>query len=98
MNKKKFLLRESYNTSSWRRATGLTSYDIAKITGYAPQTIIQFENGKNNNMLLYHFYSNYVMKRHIYKEGGKIVCDDLYNNFASLYDMPRFEVNNEYDY
>lgn len=98
MNKKKFLARESYNTSSWRRASGLTSYDIADITGYAPQTIIQFENGKNNNMLLYHFYLNYVMKRHIYKEGKKILCDDLYNNFASLYDMPRFEVNNEYDY
>lgn len=98
MNKKKFLLRESYNTSSWRRATGLTSYDIAEITGYAPQTIIQFENGKNNNMFLYYFYSNYIMKRHIYKEDEKIICDDLYNNFASLYDMPRFEVNNTYDY
>lgn len=98
MNKKKFLLRESYNTSSWRRATGLTSYDIAKITGYAPQTIIQFENGKNNNMFLYYFYLNYIMKRHIYKVAEKIICDDLYNNFASLYDMPRFEVNNAYDY
>lgn len=98
MNKKKFLLRESYNTSSWRRATGLTSYDIANITGYAPQTIIQFENGKNNNMFLYYFYLNYIMKRHIYKVAEKIICDDLYNNFASLYDMPRFEVNNAYDY
>lgn len=98
MNKKKFLLRESYNTSSWRRATGLTSYDVAEITGYAPQTIIQFENGKNNNMFLYYFYLNYIMKRHIYKVAEKIICDDLYNNFASLYDMPRFEVNNAYDY
>lgn len=98
MNKKKFLLRESYNTSSWRRASGLTSYDIADITGYAPQTIIQFENGKNNNMFLYYFYINYILKKHIYKEDEKIICDDLYNNFASLYDMPRFEVNNAYDY
>lgn len=98
MNKKKFLLRESYNTSSWRRAAGLTSYDIAKITGYAPQTIIQFENGKNNNMALYYFYLYYIKPGHIYKAGSDIVCDDLYNNFASLYDMPRFEVNNTYDY
>lgn len=98
MNKKKFLLRESYNTSSWRRASGLTSYDIAKITGYAPQTIIQFENGKNNNMALYCFYLYYIQSGHIYKEDEKIICDDLYNNFASLYDMPRFEVNNRYDY
>lgn len=98
MNKKKFLLRESYNTSSWRRASGLTSYDVAEITQYAPQTIIQFENGKNNNMFLYYFYNNYIMEKHIYKVDSKIICDAQYNNFASLYDMPRFEVNNEYDY
>lgn len=98
MNKKKFLLRESYNTSSWRRASGLTSYDIAKITGYAPQTIIQFENGKNNNMALYYFYLYYIKPGHIYKVDDNIVCDDLYNNLAFLYDMPIFEVNNVYDY
>lgn len=98
MNKKKFLLHESYNTSSWRRATGLTSYDISKITGYAPQTIIQFENGKNNNMALYYFYLNFIKPLHIYKVGDDIICDDLYNIFASHYDMPKFEVNNRYDY
>jgi transcriptional regulator with XRE-family HTH domain len=98
MNKEKFLLRESYNTSSWRRASGLTSYDIAAITGYAPQTIIQFENGKNNNMFLYFFYLNYIKSLCVYKVGDDIICDDSYNNFASLYDMPRFEVNNEYDH
>lgn len=93
MNKKKFLLRESYGTSSWRRASGLTSYDIADITGYAPQTIIQFENGKNNNMFLYYFYLNYIKEKLIYKVGTKIICDDQYNNFAFLYDMPQFEVD-----
>lgn len=98
MNKKKFLLRESYNTSSWRRASGLTSYDIADITGYASQTIIQFENGKNNNMFLYYFYINYIMEKHIYKVGSKIICDDSYNNFAFLYDMPQFEVKYSNDY
>lgn len=98
MNKKKLLLRECYNLSSWRRASGLTSCDIAKITGYASQTIIQFENGKNNNMALYYFYLYYIKSGHIYKIGDNIVCDNLYNNFASLYDMPKFEVNNAYDY
>lgn len=98
MNKNKFLLRESYHTSSWRRASGLTSYDVAKITQYAPQTIIQFENGKNNNMFLYFFYLNYIFKRHIYKEDKKIICDEVYNNFASLYDMPKFELGNSYDH
>lgn len=92
MNKKKFLLKESYNTSSWRRATRLTSYDIAKITGYAPQTIIQFENGKNNNMFLYYFYLYYIKPLCIYKIGDIIYCEDEYNQFAKLYDLPTFEV------
>ena len=39
-----------------RENIGLTIREMSELTGYAHTTIINFENGENNNLLLYMFY------------------------------------------
>lgn len=102
MNKQKFLKRTAYDFPSWRHAAHLTSADVAMITGYSPQTIIQFENGRNNNMFLYIFYRDFLKTIAIYKsDNGFIYNSAYYENFATMYELPTFIKTKEehnYDY
>jgi transcriptional regulator with XRE-family HTH domain len=41
-----------------RESLGLTIREMSELTGYANTTIINFENGENNNLLLYMYYIN----------------------------------------
>lgn len=41
-----------------RESLGLTIREMSELTGYANTTLINFENGENNNLLLYMYYMN----------------------------------------
>lgn len=45
-----------------RIRSGHTQAEVAKMTGYNQRTISQFELGKNNNMILYSFYTEILAK------------------------------------
>lgn len=51
---------------------GITLNEVSKATGYSVQNVCNFEHGRTNNALLYHFYlMNIITKRDI-----DILCDN----------------------
>ena len=49
----------------YRKFCGYTLEDVSRRTGYSLSSISAFENGINNNALIYHFYVKYCFERKV---------------------------------
>ena len=56
-----------------REEKNITLREIAEATGYSVQNVCNFEHGRTNNAILYHFYlMNIITSRDM-----NILCDDV---------------------